>query len=62
MFNGILNVAVSCVCLNKVMYLILCKFSIVAIVHFKHEIFTGLSKLFLVTKQLFSSQTGVKLI
>ena len=41
------------------MCLTLCKFSLVIIVHFKHETFTGFLKVFLVTKLMLSTQAGV---
>ena len=63
MFNWVLNMALNCVCLNKVMYLIIFKCFLVSIVHFKHEIFTDISKLFLVSTlfpcQLLSIQTAL---
>ena len=44
MFNSILNTALKFMCLKAVMYFTLCKFSLVAIVHFQHQIFPDFLK------------------
>lgn len=61
MFNWVENMALNCVCLTTVLYFTLYKFFLVPIARFKHEIFTGFSKLFFVTKQLLSIQAEIDL-